>query len=131
MRRRLTGPCRLVKRSYELKAIKPEMSPTFLTLAFAAPAAEEASLSEFEGVVDTTDPVIQAAWNAGVSYTEGSTAVEARDESTLQARACKDPKGFSLCIAVCNTGCAVGCRCGSCFAICPQQCNQGKWKGCW
>ncbi|KAI8682024.1 hypothetical protein NCS55_00456700 [Fusarium keratoplasticum] len=104
---------------------------SFLTLAFAAPAVEEASLADFEGVVDTADPVIQGAWTAGVSYTEGSTAVDARDESTLQARACKDPKGFSLCIAVCNTGCAVGCRCGSCFAICPQQCNQGKWKGCW
>ena len=63
--------------------------------------------------------------------------------------AAPDRKGFSLCIAVCNTGCAVGCRCGSCFAICrklftlrldryrfanrvvAQQCNQGKWKGCW
>ncbi|KAF5006318.1 hypothetical protein FDECE_7291 [Fusarium decemcellulare] len=103
---------------------------SLLTLALAAPKNGELTLNDLSDIIDVSDPVIQSAWESAVSFTETSD-LEAREEPALEVRAaCKNRKQWGLCVAICNTGCAVGCRCGSCFQICPKSCDGGKWGKC-
>ncbi|KAF5027417.1 hypothetical protein F66182_494 [Fusarium sp. NRRL 66182] len=103
-----------------------------VTLAMAAPkTGEDVTLS---GLFDTSDPFIQGVWDDAVSFKEGddvkARAVEASG-SGLERRACTDRRGFQLCLAACNTGCAIGCRCASCFMLCPGQCRgRPEWADC-
>ncbi|KAM5372135.1 hypothetical protein ACJZ2D_007668 [Fusarium nematophilum] len=98
------------------------------SLAMAAPKASECkSLSIFDDVLDTSDPFIKSVWEDSISFKEAD-AVEARSvetssESSLKGRAC-DRNGLQLCIAVCNTGCAFGCKCASCFSRCIDTCGR-------
>ncbi|KAM0324029.1 hypothetical protein ACHAPQ_008452 [Fusarium lateritium] len=91
-------------------------------LAMAAPkSSQDLSLSAVFDGIDTSDPINQKIWNDAVNYREVD-AIETRSiEVGIEPRAC-DRNKLSTCLAVWNTGCALGCRCASCFDRAIDQC---------